>query len=308
MDVLTPEIRGPRPPATAATTAREKAADLWRLLRPQQWVKNVFVVPIGMLGVTAWNTAALDLAWALALFIAGSSAVYVVNDIIDRDADRLHPVKRSRPVASGRVPVSAAVVLAVALLAGVGLLMALRPIVDSWPVVAYLLLNVGYSFGLKRIAVLDIAIVAGGFALRYLQGSIAAEGEPSVLLAASVFAACMMFAAGKRRHEIGLADTRHRSALAGYSVPFLDQLIGLAAVTTLLTYALHVNEIFSPGASGVFVLLSAVLVAGLVVRYLQLVLVKRQGGDPSKDIASDRVTIVVGIVTGVCLVVGTVLP
>ncbi|GAA1858452.1 UbiA family prenyltransferase [Myceligenerans crystallogenes] len=309
MDVLSPQIPRTQAPVPARVPARERIAGLWRLLRPQQWVKSLFVVPIGVLGVTEWSLGtAAGVGWALALFVVASSAVYVVNDILDREADRAHPVKRSRPIASGRVSIRAAALLAAGLLLVAAALLAARTVQDAWPAGTYLVINAAYTLGLKRVAVVDIAVVASGFALRYVQGAIAAEGEVSVLLALTIFAACLMFAAGKRRHEIGVAGSAHRPALAGYSIPFLDQLIGLAVVTTLLAYALHVQAAFSPGVPGTLLLVSVPLVVAILVRYLQLILVRQQGGDPSKDIAADRVTIFLGGLTGVLLVLGTVLP
>src|SRR4051794_30247229 len=167
----------PVPEHAAPGGRREFAADLIRLVRPLHSAKALLLVPIALIDVTPWTLAAVGrVAWAALAFILASAAVYVGNDIADRDRDRHHPVKRHRPIAAGRVPVWGGHVYCGALLALLAavIVAAAQP---YWPPLAYLALNLAYSRHLKHIPLIDLGAVALGFVLRVLQGYLAL-GEP----------------------------------------------------------------------------------------------------------------------------------
>ena len=153
---------------------------LIRLLRPHQWLKNGFVF-VGLLFGHAW-TDPLKLGQALAAFAAFcllASAVYVMNDLIDREQDRLHPKKRNRPLAAGTVSVVAAITLAAVCLISGGVVAVLWAGSAPWIFLAYVALNVGYSLGLKHVVILDVFIIASGFMLRILAGTLGIGIAPS---------------------------------------------------------------------------------------------------------------------------------
>ncbi|HEY0697504.1 MAG TPA: UbiA prenyltransferase family protein, partial [Micromonospora sp.] len=277
------------PPGGLARLSRLPAG-LVALLRPGQWPKNVLVVPLALLSAPTWTATTLGrLAWAVLAFTLASTVVYVVNDIVDRDRDRRHPVKRNRPVASGLVPVPVAGLLAVGLTALLWLVVSAAP-ATFWPVAVYLAVNVAYSLRLKQVPLVDVFTLAAGFVLRALLGY-AVTGLPvSGWLLTCVFAICLVLGLGKRRHELTVAGQEHRPALGGYTVGLIDNLILLNAAVAVTTYLLFLDSDAAPTRYGP--LLSAPFALFAIARYLQLLLVRRQGGDPTRLLVRDRVMVV----------------
>ncbi|WP_254404234.1 UbiA prenyltransferase family protein [Streptomyces anulatus] len=302
---------------TSATTTdvrgrrnRPRPRDLLALLRPGQWVKNLAVVPLALLDTHPWGAAAfLRTGWAVLGFTLASALVYVVNDLADRERDRLHPVKRHRPIASGRVSTLAAVALAGALaLALTGWAVA-GPAWQWWPTALYLALSLAYSQGLKHVPLVDAFIVATGFVLRLVQGALLIGARMSEWLALCVFSLCLMLALGKRRHEMTAAGRAHRPALRGYTLAFLDHLVVLVAVLTAVSYVLYLRDDASlaAGASLVTLLSAPCAVFGLA-RYLQLLLVEEGGGNPVHVLFRDRATLVNAALWAVLVALALLLP
>ena len=212
-------------------------------MRPAQWVKNLFVfVPL----VFAHRLDRLDLALrsaaAFAAFCAAASAVYLLNDLRDREADRLHPVKCRRPIAAGQLGAGPAIAAALAL-AAVALALAFRLGRGfSICLAIYLVLNVLYSLVLKRLVILDVMTIALGFVLRVEAGALAIAVEVSswLLLCTTFVALFLGFA--KRRHELALqpqSGAGTRSVLEHYNLTFVDQMINVVTASTIVSYALY---------------------------------------------------------------------
>ncbi|MGW5425404.1 UbiA prenyltransferase family protein [Streptomyces sp. NPDC003943] len=299
--MATPTLTGRQAPPARPPSTRPpgRLADLTALVRPGQWTKNLVVVPLGLLGAPRTDAGALGGALAaLAVFTLASALVYLVNDLGDRDRDRRHPEKRHRPIAAGRIgtatAVSFAAVLAALLLATVGLTVATggAGLADWWPVAAYLVLNAAYSRGLKHVPLLDVFIVALGFVLRLAQGCLASGNPVPSWLALGLFSLCLLLILGKRRHEMAVGGVLHRPALRGYTVGFLDQLLAFTAVLAAVSYVLHVQASPVFGAHGplVAVLTAPFALFGLA-RYLQLLVVDAGGGNPTRALFSDRMTV-----------------
>lgn len=213
-----------------------------RSLRPAQWVKNLFVLAPLVFAHRADDPQLLGRALAaFALFCAAASAIYLVNDIRDREADRLHPVKAKRPIAAGELPVGVAAAVAAAL--GAGAVAGALVLGSSFAaaLASYVALNLLYSFGLKHIVILDGMSIAAGFMIRVLGGAAAIDVAISrwLVLCGSFLALFLAFS--KRRHELallaaGAADQRR--VLSHYGERFLDQMISVVTASTVLTYAL----------------------------------------------------------------------
>ncbi|MEV8450291.1 UbiA prenyltransferase family protein [Streptomyces parvus] len=289
-----------RPVTAAAPTAvpeehrRSRPRDLLALVRPGQWVKNLAVVPLALLDTHPWGAAdLLRTGWAILGFTLASAVVYVVNDLADRERDRLHPVKRHRPIASGRVSPAAATVLTGLLVLSLTGWAVAGPAWQWWPTALYLALSLAYSQGLKHVPLVDAFIVATGFVLRLLQGALLIGGRLSEWLALCVFSLCLMLSLGKRRHEMTAAGRAHRPALRGYTLAFLDHLVVLVAVLTAVSYVLYLRDdaALATGASFVILLSAPCAVFGLA-RYLQLLLVEEGGGNPVHVLFRDRATLV----------------
>ncbi|QSB12900.1 UbiA prenyltransferase family protein [Natronosporangium hydrolyticum] len=278
----TPPLMSRTPPAGRWRQVGALLSDLVRLARPTHWVKNLVVIPLALLSLAGPTAAELArLGWAVLAFCLASSAVYVWNDIADRHRDRAHPVKRHRPVAAGRVHPFAAGGFAVTLTAALLLVMLLGPSFGWWPLLVYLGLNIAYSRGLKQVPLLDMFVVAAGFGLRLIQGHVAVDTTASSWLLIAVFAICLLLILGKRRHEVGAAGTSHRPSLAGYSPQFLEYLMILCGAVTVTAGLLYLSDASAapPHADAVLLLSVPLAIFGLA-RYLQLVVVRSDGGDP----------------------------
>ncbi len=236
------------PGATGAAIALVMA------LRPRQWVKNGLVfLPLVFAINLAWSPADLaavpsvlfKVALAAVAFCALSGAVYLFNDLLDREADRRHPVKRGRPLASGRVTAPVAVaVMAVCGVAGVAMLGWMAPSIGAIGLL-YLALNGAYSLGLKRVAVVDVLLVASGYVIRTVTGALAVGVVPSPWLYTTTGAAALFIVLGKRFAEARLAGDNQgeqRPVLLKYPIPFAGQLLNISAATALVSYALYTIE------------------------------------------------------------------
>lgn len=262
------------------------------LMRPRQWVKNGFVL-IGLLFGHAGGNAAMVKAalLATAAFCLASSAVYAFNDARDAPQDRSHPDKRDRPVARGAVtPVEAMLLSAAA--AAVSLALAAWIGWRAAAIIAvYLALSAAYTLRLKHVPVLDVVVIAAGFMLRLLAGTLGIGIAPSSWLLACGFLLTLFLGFGKRRAEIGrLAEGagQHRAVLEDYSAGFLNKAIMLCAMGMTLTYAaytLSADTARLHGTGGLAWTLPWVLLGTL--RYLYRLRSRGGGGDPAEELLRD---------------------
>jgi 4-hydroxybenzoate polyprenyltransferase len=262
-------------------------------LRPPQWTKNLVVFAGLIFGQRLLDPVAVSRsAGAFAIFCALSSAIYLINDIMDREADRRHPLKAGRPIASGALPVPAAGMAAAALIVG-GLLAAitLGPLFAA-VAASYVILQSLYSGPLKRIVIIDVLAIAAGFVLRAAGGAVAIDVPMSDWLLVVTVLLALFLALSKRRHEIVLlADgaATHRAILGEYSPYLLDQMISVVTASTLVAYAFYT---ISPETQAKFHtgLLGLTLPFPLygIFRYLYLVHRKDLGGSPSELLLTDR--------------------
>ena len=227
---------------------------LLKALRPMQWVKNVLVfLPFVFAVDIAWSTDDLEpvpeLLFKLVLvtlaFCALSSAIYLLNDMMDRSEDRLHPVKRNRPIASGRVsvPVAAAVMVLLAV-AGLVVMILVEPLLGVAGGL-YSVINIGYSFGLKQVVLLDAFAVTSGYVIRAAAGAVTIDVTPSPWLYVTAGAGALFIVLGRRFAEVRLAEGKaeeQRTVLKDYSGPFINQLMMLSAAAAWLSYTLYTVE------------------------------------------------------------------
>jgi 4-hydroxybenzoate polyprenyltransferase len=261
-------------------------------LRPKQWLKNGFVFAPLLFGKAFVSVDKLLLALvAFALFSAAASAVYILNDILDAPRDRLHPTKKDRPIASGRLPVPAAAAMATAL-ALVALSVAYLRIPGLGTLLlVYLVINVGYSLGLKHAVIIDIFAIAVGFVLRVFGGAVAIDVEPSRWLLTCTIFLSLFLAACKRRGEITLVGDSHatREVLRSYSIGFVDQITNLFATGTILSYALYTLDPVTIAKLGTHDLIFTLpFVIYGVLRYMHIVSHKGGGGSPTEALLRDR--------------------
>ena len=269
----------------------------FRLLRPRQWIKNI-VVLAGLvfaerLAQARFTSAAFA---AFAVFCALSSALYVLNDLVDAPKDRLHPEKKFRPIAAGEISPAAAGFL--------GALLAILALVAAFSLgprfgttaAAYCVLNLFYTLRLKREVIIDVMVIATGFVLRAIAGvQVLADLDPSVelspwLLVCTFFLALFM-ALGKRRQELVLLDheaSSHRASLSEYSVGLVDTMLPMVTTSAILAYSIYTiwpNTIQKLGTDKL--VYTVPLVVYGFFRYLYLIREKGLGGNPSEILFRD---------------------
>ncbi len=278
----------------------KKLLDLIRLMRPYQWVKNVFVFT-GLLFGHAWSDANLvvNAATVFAAFCLLSSAIYTFNDIVDIEQDKQHPKKCNRPLAAGLVSVPAALVLAVLLgVTGLGLAYSVSTTVLVI-FFGYALMNIAYSLRLKHVVILDVFIIATGFMLRILAGTLGIGIPPSQWLLLCGLMVTLFLGFTKRRAEIiALTNDKasHRKVLEHYSPVLLDKMIGVTAAGLIMSYSLYTMNADTMRIHGTANLIYTVpFVMYGVFRYIYLLHHQSRGGDPSHDLVRDpHLFIVVG--------------
>jgi len=262
-------------------------------MRPRQWSKNVFVFAgIVFAGRLFEVRAELRVLAVFAVFCAAASAVYLANDVADRDSDAHHPQKRMRAVASGRLSPRAAgvasMLLALVALAGAAALNRGTLAITA----GYLASTLAYSFGLKRVYLLDVMIVAAGFVLRAAVGAAAIDAEISPWLLVCSFLLALFLALGKRRAELVLlgeeAET-HRSALGEYNVSLVDSWLTALCGAAIVSYALYTQSPRTVEHFGTTNLLYTVpFVIYALFRYQHHVVRQDAGGDPGSLLLQDR--------------------
>jgi 4-hydroxybenzoate polyprenyltransferase len=260
-------------------------------LRPKQWTKNGLL----FLGLTfSLNLANPDLVVRCLLafvdFCALASATYLINDFIDLDRDRQHPVKRRRPVASGQVPPVAALSLsAVLLVAALALAVALGTGFATAALI-YPVLTISYSVWLKHIAIVDILAVSAGFVVRAGAGAVAIGVPISPWLYVCTLLGALFLTVAKRRHELTLlqGDAReHRKILDEYTVQFLDQMISVLASAAVIAYCLYTFSAENLPKNQAMMLTIPFVLYG-IFRYIYLIQMKGGGGAPEEALLTDK--------------------
>ena len=213
---------------------------LVRALRPEQWTKNLFVVAPLLFGKAVTQPVSLrQTAVAALAFCATSSSIYLLNDLFDREADRLHPVKRNRPIASGAVSVPAAAGTALGLLVGAVAAVMVWSLPALAPMAIYAALMALYSGLLKQVSLLDVLVIAGGFVLRVVAGSRAAGVAPSHWLLLCTFFLALYLALGKRRGELILGNGVVRPSLKAVPVAMIESFENIAMAVTIVCYTIY---------------------------------------------------------------------
>ncbi|GAC1323611.1 MAG: decaprenyl-phosphate phosphoribosyltransferase [Chloroflexota bacterium] len=260
-------------------------------MRPRQWIKNGFVfaalIFAGKLGSAALIARATA---AFILFCMLSSGIYLLNDVADREADRLHPLKARRPIAAGSVPAPLAVAVAVTMLCVALGLSAALDLRFAAMALAYVVLMAGYTWYLKHLVLIDVFAIAGGFVLRAVGGAAAIGVSISPWLYLCTILLSLFLGFGKRRHELMLLEAGagvHRRNLEEYTAPLLDDLINIVAGATIMAYSLYTFFAAAVPANHAMMITIPFVLYG-VFRYLLLVHRADIGGSPEEAVWKDR--------------------
>jgi 4-hydroxybenzoate polyprenyltransferase len=285
--------------------------DLAVSLRPAQWTKNLLVFA-GLIFSQSFLRPDLVVRVTVAflIFCALSGSIYLINDVLDADRDRLHPQKRHRPVAAGRLPRGLALVVGAGLLILACLAAFLVSLRLGAVAVAYAALLTVYSAGLKHVVILDALIIAGGFVLRALAGVVVIDAEFSHWLLLCTILLALFLTFGKRRHELLALEggaANHRPILSEYSPQLLDQMIAVVTAATLMAYALYtispetVTKLGPERAARLPLTIPFVLYG--LFRYLYLLYRRDLGGNPSEHLLTDRALLAAVALWGLTVVV-----
>ena len=264
-----------------------------KLLRPQQYIKNLFIfLPLFFAMKITSVEALLNATIAFIAFSLAASAIYTLNDFYDIEEDRQHPKKKNRPLASGAITKSQAInIMLLLFVAGIGLM----AILDMQAVIilaAYVIMMIGYSLYLKHVAILDVTMIAIGFVLRIFVGSAVTDVPLSRWIIIMTFLLALFMALAKRRDDVLIyLDTgkKMRKVIDGYNLQFLDTAMGIMASIVIVAY---IN--FSTSAEIVakfnseHLYLNVLFVILGIMRYLQISFVFKDSGSPTQIILKDR--------------------
>jgi len=261
--------------------------DVIYLLRPEHWIKNFLVLAPPFFGGVLFTSSDMFFRMFLAFiaFSLASSTAYIINDISDIEADRLHPKKKLRPLASGRINIPAASILAIVTL-GLSIAASYEIGINFLIItLVYLVISLSYSFYLQKIEIIDVFCIAIGFVLRIEAGGIASAIEVSNWLLLTTFLLSLLLAFGKRRHELIMhneSENSFREVLSRYNAKFLDTTLSIFATTAMVTYAIYTVEIESRK-----LLITVPFAIYGVLRYMYLVQTDTRG-DPTESLLKDR--------------------
>jgi len=261
--------------------------------RPRQWIKNLLIFAALIFAKKLTDPVRLAHALlAFVLFCLVSGGVYLFNDMLDRDRDRLHPVKSRRPLASGRLPMNVALPATLVILtASIAASFSLSLPFGATALV-YLLVNIAYSTWLKEVVILDVMFVGLGFVLRALAGAVAIDVEISPWLILCTILLALFLAFCKRRQELEMLAGEagdHRLALRDYSVGFLDQMISIVTASTVVCYSFYtISPEVEEKLGTHYLFLTIPLVLYGIFRYLYLVHRRGEGGNPATALLTDR--------------------
>jgi 4-hydroxybenzoate polyprenyltransferase len=260
-----------------------------RMLRPRQVTKNVFCLAgVFFSGRYVQGKYVLAGLWTLVAFSLGSFALYIANDLVDRERDRLHPRKRFRPLASGEVGVPGAVVTALALAASAFAVTVWLPPGVVVCLALYVAINLAYSYRLKGIALVDVICIALGFSLRLLAGIYAVEDLPTAWITLCTFFLALFLGFCKRRSELArlagsAVDESQRPVLSKYTVQLLDYLVNSSAVMAIMCYALFTTST----TKNPTLVITVPLVFFAIMHYKRLVMLWEFGEEPERVVLSD---------------------
>lgn len=276
---------------------------LLKQLRPKQWTKNLLVFAALIFSMELFDLAMVTRAViGFLLFCFVSGAVYILNDYIDREADRQHPDKKHRPMASGKLDPNLALFFWALLLVTSLLTAAYLEILFGILLATYFVINVAYSLKLKHVVIIDVMTIAAGFVLRAIGGGLVIGVPFTAWFLMCVMLLALFLAVSKRRHEVYLLNHQknvHRKVLDHYSIEFLDQINGIVTTATIMSYALFT---FTSGHTQYLMWTLPFVIYG-IFRYLYLIHVEKKGGSPEKVLLEDKPILITVILYVVAVII-----
>ncbi len=279
---------------------------IFNLLRSDQWIKNLFLfMPIFFAGELRHFEKLRGVTLAFLAFCCAASAIYILNDLMDIEADQKHPEKCKRPLAAGLVSSTKAwIAFLILLLGGVFFSWVTHNLLFAGILLSYFLINIGYSLGLKRLSIIEILIVSSGFVLRAIGGGFVAEVEVSQWMIMMIFLLALFLALAKRRDDFFIINSSGkpiRKSMEHYNLEYINALLIMVSGIIIVAYLMYVisPEVINRFHSKYLYVTSIFVIAGMM-RYLQITLVENKSGSPTKILYRDnfiRIVLVLWIVT-----------
>jgi 4-hydroxybenzoate polyprenyltransferase len=263
-----------------------------QLARPHQYIKNLFVLaPIFFSGLILDVDLLLQSLYAFILFSLAASSIYILNDIMDVDEDKSHPIKKNRPIASGSVPVSTAWVILTCFIAA--------SLVGSWYIsanltyvlISYIVMNILYSLGMKHLSIIDVTMISIGFVLRIFAGSVIIETHPSMWMILMTFLLSFFLGLSKRRDDV-LMNTNSlkvRKNIDSYNLDFINAAMVVMASVVIFSYISYtITDSVQERLGTDYLYLTVLFVIIGIFRYFQITFVEENSGSPTKIMINDR--------------------
>ena len=272
----------------------KKANAIFTIIRPKQYIKNIFILlPLFFAGQITNMELLVNALVAFVAFSLSASAVYILNDYKDIKEDRKHPKKKFRPLASGLISKNIALSLMIILLITGFILMATISTKALVILGIYVILNICYSLKLKRIALLDVTIIAIGFVLRLFVGSFAYEIPLKIWIVIMTFLLALFLALAKRRDDVQIfikSGNKMRKSVDGYNLQLIDGTMMVMSAVVIVAYLLYTTsqEIIEKFQNENLYLTTLFVIFGLM-RYLQITLVEKKSGSPTETIFKDKI-------------------
>lgn len=265
--------------------------DIITLLRPHQYVKNLFIFAPLVFAFTFNETTLLNAIVAFILFSILASSVYILNDYMDIEEDKKHPTKQNRPLAKGTVSKKNAQLLFITLSLTIFIISFFFNLALFYVLVVYFFLNIAYSLKLKHIAIVDIFIISTGFVLRLFAGSLVTDTPLSMWIIIITFLLAIFLSLAKRRDDVllSLAGKETRKNIDGYNLEFVNATMVLMAgvvIVSYLQYTVSQEVIARLGSEHLFITTFFVILA--ILRYMQITFVEEKSGSPTKVVLNDR--------------------
>jgi 4-hydroxybenzoate polyprenyltransferase len=263
-----------------------------QLARPHQYIKNLFVLaPIFFSGLILDVDFLLQSLYAFILFSLAASSIYILNDIMDVDEDKSHPIKKNRPIASGAVTIPTARIILIAFM--------IVSILGGWYIsinlayilASYILINIFYSLGFKHYSIIDISMISVGFVLRIFAGSVVIETLPSMWIILMTFLLALFLAFSKRRDDVLLTckGLKTRKNIDGYNLEFVNAAMIVMSSVIIVAYIFYtISESVQARLAANYLYLTVFFVIIGILRYLQITFVENNSGSPTRIILRDR--------------------
>ncbi len=268
-----------------------------KLMRPKHYIKNLLIFLPLVFNGTLFNENFYQAILGFICFCLMASGIYVINDIKDKDKDKIHKTKCNRPIASGKISIKNAITFLIFIILAIILIIIfshMKPMAMLF-LILYFLINLAYSFGLKNVPIFDISIIASGFILRILYGAALLDIEVSNWLLLTIMTISLYLALGKRKKEIEYNGIKSRKVLKSYTLNFLNNSSNNFLTMAVIFYSLWACDNSIVKANNNLMIWTIPLVIFLALRY-NLVIENNKDGDPTEVILGDKIILIWGFI------------